>query len=315
MTDPEVQAVAGTIAMDRVAAAAERRARPIYRAAAAELLDLMRSAPSFESIRHRLTPHASPLTGLGDLLHGLLVTGNLAGRATLFEQAREQTKRALAFAEGDLPEGFDFEPLDPADALRYFRQRVPVSDSAFRALNATMKTLAFRIAGVEDAALIEAVNTKLEAAVKGELTLGEFLRDAPTIFEAYGITETSPHHLETMFRTNTLTALNAGKWDEAQDEDLQDLFPLYRYSAILDDRSRPQHAAMHGHTAPIDDAFWSTWWPPNGFNCRCTAVPLSTVYVRKHRITASRRPSPTVQPDPGFRTNPKAALEAWSDAA
>lgn len=311
--DPERAAVNGALAMDRLAQAATGRALLIYRQAVDRLLDELRSLPSIDAGFARFPQGARvPLPGLDELVHRLLVTGELAGRATLFGQAQRQA----VFADGDIPDGFDFEPLPPEEALRFFRSKVPVSDSAFRAMNDRMRAAAFRIAGVEEAALVTAVRDRLDDALRGELTLGQFLKEAPGIFQAHGVTPTSPHHLETMFRTNTLTALGAGKWAEAQDPELAELFPLYRYSAILDDRTREDHAAMQGFTAPADDEVWDQWWPPNGFNCRCTVVPLSSVYIQRHRVRESRASHPArtgrMQPDPGFRTNPQAALDEWA---
>ena len=314
--DPERDAVNGVEAIDRLTHAAIRRALPIYRSSVDRLLDELRSLPSLDAGFARFPQGArQALPGLSELVHRLLITGELAGRATFFEQAHRQA----AFAESDIPEGFDFEPMPPVEALKFFRKKVPVSDSAFQAMDAKMRAAAFRIAGVEEQGLVTAVRDKIEAALRGESTLGQFLKEAPALFQSHGVTPTSQHHLETMFRTNTMTALNAGKWAEAQDPELADLFPLYRYSAILDDRTREDHAAMHGFTAPIDDPIWDTFWPPLSYNCRCTVVPLSESYVARHRVRESRASHPArtgqMQPDAGFRTNPQAALDKWAQEA
>lgn len=42
------------------------------------------------------------------------------------------------------------------------------------------------------------------------------------------------------------------------------------YVAVRDDRTRPDHADMHGARYPVDHPFWLVHFPPNGFNCRCT---------------------------------------------
>ena len=314
--DPERAAVAGIEAIEQLAQASLRRALPIYRPAIDHLLDEIRALPSLEAGLARFPQGARQvLPGLSELVHRLLITGELTGRAKFFEQAQRQA----AFAESDIPEGFDFEPLPAVEALKFFRKKVPVSDSAFQAMDARMRAAAFRIAGVEEASLVTAVRDQLERAITGELTLGQFLKEAPALFQAAGVTPAAPYHLETMFRTNTLTAFGAGKWTEAQDPELADLFPLYRYSAILDDRTREDHAAMHGFTAPAEDPTWGSWWPPNGFNCRCTVVPLSSAYIDRHRVRESRASHPArtgqMQPDPGFRTNPQAALDQWAQEA
>ena len=41
-----------------------------------------------------------------------------------------------------------------------------------------------------------------------------------------------------------------------------------------DNRVRPEHADLEGVTLPIDDPFWASYYPPNGWNCRCTVVQV-----------------------------------------
>ena len=50
---------------------------------------------------------------------------------------------------------------------------------------------------------------------------------------------------------------------------------LMRYSTVRDRVVRPEHKALHGIVRPIGDAFWGTYWPPNGWNCRCLAEPVA----------------------------------------
>ena len=37
---------------------------------------------------------------------------------------------------------------------------------------------------------------------------------------------------------------------------------------------REEHAALHGVTLPPSDSFWAEYYPPNGWNCRCTVVQV-----------------------------------------
>lgn len=47
-----------------------------------------------------------------------------------------------------------------------------------------------------------------------------------------------------------------------------------QYRTALDDRVRAEHAALEGVTLPLDDPFWDTAFPPNGWNCRCHVIPV-----------------------------------------
>lgn len=41
-----------------------------------------------------------------------------------------------------------------------------------------------------------------------------------------------------------------------------------------DERVREAHAMLHNVTLPVDDPFWKKFFPPNGWNCRCTVVQV-----------------------------------------
>ncbi len=67
------------------------------------------------------------------------------------------------------------------------------------------------------------------------------------------------------------SATMAAKWEEfMQDGDRYNL----QYRTAHDDRVRPEHAALDRVTLPITDPFWQEYYPPNGWNCRCTVVQV-----------------------------------------
>ncbi|MCD8288564.1 MAG: hypothetical protein LUC26_01440 [Prevotella sp.] len=39
-------------------------------------------------------------------------------------------------------------------------------------------------------------------------------------------------------------------------------------------RVRPEHAKLNGITLPFSHRFWDEYYPPNGWNCRCTVVQV-----------------------------------------
>jgi SPP1 gp7 family putative phage head morphogenesis protein len=50
------------------------------------------------------------------------------------------------------------------------------------------------------------------------------------------------------------------------------LYPNLRYETVGDDRVRDEHWALDGLIRPINDDFWKTHFPPNGWGCRCTVI-------------------------------------------
>jgi len=65
---------------------------------------------------------------------------------------------------------------------------------------------------------------------------------------------------------------SAARWTEF--ESRKKTMPYLQYMAIMDVNTREDHAALNGVIKAIDDKFWSTWFPPNGWGCRCEAVQL-----------------------------------------
>ncbi|RAP72216.1 phage head morphogenesis, SPP1 gp7 family domain protein [Candidatus Erwinia dacicola] len=60
--------------------------------------------------------------------------------------------------------------------------------------------------------------------------------------------------------------------------------PYWQYNAIMDGRTRPAHAALHGRIFRWDDPIWNVLFPPNGYNCRCFVRALTQAQVDAHPI-------------------------------
>ena len=102
----------------------------------------------------------------------------------------------------------------------------------------------------------------------------KFLNDVRKIDEKY-----NANYLHSEYNFVAASATMAAKWEQfAEDGDRYYL----QYRTAHDDKVRPEHAALDGVTLPMSDPFWETYYPPNGWNCRC-----SVVQVRKQKYTAT----------------------------
>lgn len=97
---------------------------------------------------------------------------------------------------------------------------------------------------------------------------GKLLAD-PKTGEYFG----TPRRLNTIYRVNMQSAYSAARYQRLRDN--VDNRPYWQYSAVGDARTRPAHLALSGKIYRYDDPFWTTFYPPNGFNCRCTVIALS----------------------------------------
>lgn len=62
----------------------------------------------------------------------------------------------------------------------------------------------------------------------------------------------------------------AEKWERLQET--KDLFPNLEFRTVGDDRVRDEHERLNGIIKPIDDDFWSRYYPPLDWRCRCDVV-------------------------------------------
>jgi len=90
-----------------------------------------------------------------------------------------------------------------------------------------------------------------------------------------GASNLTDARLETIYRTNLSTAANEGTMSVLRDPEAQDLFPLVMISEIVDDRSRPHHAAMDGYVTTPAEIDRLRLRPPNGYNCRGTLSEIT----------------------------------------
>lgn len=52
----------------------------------------------------------------------------------------------------------------------------------------------------------------------------------------------------------------------------KDAMPYLTYRTVGDGRVRNSHANIDGVTRPVDDPFWDSYYPPNGWGCRCDVI-------------------------------------------
>lgn len=99
--------------------------------------------------------------------------------------------------------------------------------------------------------------------------LNEFKKIAKGINEKYNVNYIRTEN-NLAFRQSEAVAY----WEDIQNE--KDIFPFLRYNAVNDARTRDEHEIHDGVLKRVDDPFWNTWFPPNGWNCRCIVERVSS---------------------------------------
>lgn len=76
--------------------------------------------------------------------------------------------------------------------------------------------------------------------------------------------------LEAEFNYANAAATAADRWQRLDsDSDF-----VLQYRTANDERVRQSHEVLHNTTLPKEDPFWDSYYPPNGWNCRCIAVEI-----------------------------------------
>lgn len=211
------------------------------------------------------------------------------------------------------------EGTSPKEAIEYWKTRIPISNKEITTLTNEARERAFYVAGLAKLDQVNLVHNALLEALENGTTLETFKTEIAEVIKRQGWDK---RRIETIFQTNMQTAYQAGRWKAIQST--KKYLPYLQYSSVLDSRTRPAHSVLHGIVFPVDHPFWDSHYPPNGFNCRCTALALSEYQVEKEGLEVQKEvprsfeyedPKTGItqrivnpQPDPGFRTN---AGKSW----
>lgn len=179
--------------------------------------------------------------------------------------------------------------LPPEEALASFGSKRLHASFAWQDVWRAEHETAFVVAKMADLDLLADVHDAVGQAIAQGRTLADFRRElTPVLMRAgwWGEREQqdpltgrtvrvqlgSARRLETIFRTNMMTAYASGEW--AQIRATARHAPYLMYDAVGDARTREQHRAWDGTVLRWDDPWWRTHRPPNGWNCRCTVIQL-----------------------------------------
>lgn len=179
--------------------------------------------------------------------------------------------------------GFDISLMAEQPAQAVIKETYRVLDTAISSalpyevpetLRYALENNAFVFSGLKAFHALREVGLSM-VTDKGDIKpFNDFLTDVRKINSAY-----NHNYLYAEYNHALGASQMAAKWQEIeQDGDKYDL----QYRTAGDDKVREDHAILHGTTLPPSDPFWQKYFPPNGWNCRCSAVQ-----VRKNKYPKS----------------------------
>ena len=180
--------------------------------------------------------------------------------------------------------------LPVAAAIQYMRTRADLTVTHnWQDLWEDEHARQFTVSRLARLDLLQALHDGITRSVAGDLNRKDWMQSAERLLANAGWwgekqvldpstgervkTVFDPARLALIFDVNTRQAYAAGQWQRLQAA--KHTHPWLRYVTRDDGRVRPQHQAWHNVTLPVDDAFWQTHFPPNGWRCRCRVAPVS----------------------------------------
>lgn len=179
----------------------------------------------------------------------------------------------------------------PPEITRYFSEKGLSPAFSWLDVWGEEHAYAFTVAKAVDAELLATFKSSIEQAIaKGqgfetwrqgllpELQklgwLGPRKVDDPTgRWDSKIVDFSRPRRLETIFWGNVRPARAAGQWERIQRT--KKGLPYLLYVRTASAEPRPQHLAWAGVILPVDDSFWSTHFPPNGWHCKCSVRQIT----------------------------------------
>lgn len=245
-----------------------------------------------------------------------LLTSEAIGRNQVL--TRLKGLQSVSFADEDaVPYFSTFE-----EARNWFVKKKVLSNEEYKKLDEELKQYAFTVTGLAKTEHTAKILDVLTEAYDEGSSYNEFKKNLTGFHKE--IDRLGDVQLQLVYRQNMTSAFSEGRFKQMMQA--ADVFPNWEYVTAGDHRVRPAHAAMDGEVRRYDDPFWNTWYPPNGFNCRCVVEVADKeptgagvpAWNPELEAKAAEAGSPMkgfdyagkVLPENGFRTNP-AGLSYW----
>jgi len=163
--------------------------------------------------------------------------------------------------------------IQPYEEVRkLFKSKIVLTDEEYLLLVNEAKNDAFSISGYKSKQVLNALKDMLEQMIIDGEGEAVWKKKASELLDSYGMSTTKAH-LGNVYRTNLYSEYAKAGYKEY--EKVKDEFPALMYDAIGDARTRPTHLALDGKIFWANDPIWDTIYPPNGYNCRCSVIPMS----------------------------------------
>ena len=256
--------------------------------------------PSAAAARRQLAQVMQQTMGVGEVLGASLLLQNLKRTAQFAAEEPTQTLLPRVTFEEALDDMVERAPVTLVDAAERTAQRIAqlYSEDAVMAFVRSAEETVTREASEFIQRALRSGVAEGEAGRKLAMKVDDIRKASQAWSEGYA---------RMVFRTNINTAISAGRFRQAQDPDIQEVAPAFRFDAVGDGDTRNNHDAADGLIMSVNNPEWRKIAPPLGYNCRCQVVHVTRYElermgrIRKDGSLIEDKVPAGAFSDPGFR--------------
>jgi len=205
------------------------------------------------------------------------------------------------------------------EQAEFWRRKVNVPTASWRDLQREDHAHGFMVAGAARLDLVDDLRKAVDRAILEGGTIADFRRDFDAIVARTGWQYQGGRNWRTriIYTTNVRSAYMAGRWQQIQAIKHRRPFLQYVHNDSVR-HPRPDHLSWNGKVLAVDDPWWSTHFPPNGYGCQCTVITLAQRdLARAGKDGPDQAPTETEDTagiDPGFDYNGGIAASSMPSA-
>lgn len=176
------------------------------------------------------------------------------------------------------------------EAQSYFLNKKPLPAESWDSLWQEAHDMGFMVAGATNGAILRDLHTAVKKAITQGTTLEQFRKDFDEAVAKNGWEYNGSRNWRTqvIYDTNMRQAYNAGREAQMADPDLRKMRPYGLYKHGGSKLPRPEHLAWTGKVVPLDDPWWDTHSPANGWGCSCKKFMLNKSDVEKRGLNITQ---------------------------
>lgn len=174
-----------------------------------------------------------------------------------------------------------------SEAISFFREKLDIPTERWADIWQQHHNHAFTVAGATKTALLADLREIVDGAIANGTSLNRFKSQFNSLVKQHGWDHTGSRAFRAniIYTTNVRQSYNAGRYRQLQN------FPFWRYQHGDSRFPRPTHLAQDGRVLPKDSPWWNSWFPQNGWGCKCRVFGETQASVERKGLKVSDEPA------------------------